>query len=249
MSAISAAVDLDRVERQAGEVGEAAIAGAEIVDRDAHSRGAEHGEPRGGGGLVGEQAVLGDFDGDPLGLEAGGGDFVEQPALIARPGKILGEQVDRQAQVGERPGPLADHAQRLALDQPRQAFRLAGGGGAGEQFFGRIGAVPAGERLDSADVAGGQIDLRLEMDRDRVRGRWRFRARGRGAVWRAPDQAGPTPASRPGTVSNHANIMARPRLALSGEGRRLWPSAPQRDSGAAAQKPYVCSPTSKKERL
>ena len=74
------AVDLDRVERQRRQIGKARIAGSEIVDRDAEARVAKKVEPLGDGLVVDQQRAFGDFRGDPLGIDPGDLDLVEQPA-------------------------------------------------------------------------------------------------------------------------------------------------------------------------
>ena len=67
-------VELDPVVRQAGEVGERAVAGAEVVERDADAAGDQRVELGGGLGVVAHQHGLGDLQLEPFGREAGLGE-------------------------------------------------------------------------------------------------------------------------------------------------------------------------------
>ena len=64
------AVDLQRVDREALQVGERGVAGAEVVDRDAHAELLDRGQPRGGLLGVAHQRGLGDLDRQRVGVEA-----------------------------------------------------------------------------------------------------------------------------------------------------------------------------------
>ncbi len=95
-------VDLDRVERQRLEIGEARIARAEIVDRDAQAARAQLGEQVGCGGEVFHQPALGHLDGEP----------VAQPRSVGERQDAAGEtglgdvgrgDVDRDAQAASAP--------------------------------------------------------------------------------------------------------------------------------------------------
>ena len=77
-------VDLDRIERQRGQIGEARIAGAEIVDRDADARGAQPGEPAATSRLSAIRLLSTISAVIWSGLRPARGDFGQQPLLIAR---------------------------------------------------------------------------------------------------------------------------------------------------------------------
>ena len=70
-------VDLQRVERQAAEIGEARIAGAEVVERDLEARFAQPREPPSHGLEVAKQSIFGNLDRDALWIDADRPDFVE----------------------------------------------------------------------------------------------------------------------------------------------------------------------------
>ena len=71
MSSTQALVDLEIIERQRLQVGEARIAGAEIVDRDPQPALPQPGEQVAGGAEILDQAAFGDLDGEPRRVEAG----------------------------------------------------------------------------------------------------------------------------------------------------------------------------------
>ena len=95
------------------QIGEAGIAGAEIVDRDAYARLAQPRQPLGDRRLVDQQRAFGDFDRHPRRIHARGGNFVEQPLVIAVARHVLGQQVDRQLE--PLSGPSHTAALRSAL--------------------------------------------------------------------------------------------------------------------------------------
>ena len=74
-----AAVDLDLVEREALQIAQRGKAGAEIVERDAHADGAELMQDGERGLVVMDQHRLGDFDLQPVGRQAGGGQRARDP--------------------------------------------------------------------------------------------------------------------------------------------------------------------------
>ncbi len=99
------AIDLDQVERQRGEIGEARIAGAEIVDRNAHALLAQARQP-GGDTRVGDQErIFGDFDDHSRRVDAGHRHrFAEAHIeLVAR--DLPRKQVERHAESLQRPLP------------------------------------------------------------------------------------------------------------------------------------------------
>src|SRR6185312_16187160 len=123
-------------------------------------------EPRRNVFMVGQQRTFGYLGSDPARVDSSRRDLVEQPALIARPNQIGRQDIDRQAQSFERPFPNGSAAQRLALNEPRQAFGEPSGGGAGKQDLGPGNDRGAGQRLGANDTSGAGLDQRLEQDVD-----------------------------------------------------------------------------------
>ena len=74
-----AAVDLEHVEWQRDQIGEARVTGAEIVYGDFEPGFAQPCKALGDSDLVDEQPALGNFDGHPLRIDARALDLVEQP--------------------------------------------------------------------------------------------------------------------------------------------------------------------------
>ena len=73
------AIDLQRIERKAAEVGEARIARPEVVERDLDARLANLFEIACNGFEIAEKNVLRDLDRDPLGIDPGGTDGLQEP--------------------------------------------------------------------------------------------------------------------------------------------------------------------------
>ena len=74
MSDDEAAVDLDLVEREALQIAQRRIAGAEIVERDAHADGAELMQDGKRRLVVADQHGFGDLELEPAGRKPGGGE-------------------------------------------------------------------------------------------------------------------------------------------------------------------------------
>ena len=93
------AVDLDLVDGQAPQVGERRVAGAEVVDRDAHTEAPQRGERVGDGAQVLDEQRLGDLDAQRAGrqvvLHHGPGDVIAQ-SLVAQ---LSGTHVDGHRQL------------------------------------------------------------------------------------------------------------------------------------------------------
>src|SRR5262249_14467761 len=77
------AVDLQRVQWQAAEIGKARITCSEIVESDLDARVADALQIGSDGLEVAEKRCLGDLDRDPFGIDADRPNFVEQPVDIA----------------------------------------------------------------------------------------------------------------------------------------------------------------------
>ena len=139
-------------------------AGAEIVEREADALVLEAGDDRPREIHVREQRAFGDLDHQPLGREAGlrqdPDDALGKPAV----GKLGRRDVDRDL---DRRIPVRRLAQRFGdhlLGKPPDQADLLGNGNedvrtddAGERM------VPARQHLEADDLAGREVDLRLEV--------------------------------------------------------------------------------------
>jgi hypothetical protein len=166
------AVDLELVDREVAEVGEGAVAGAVVVDRDAQPEHVERLEDLAGALGVDHDHALGDLE-----LERARGHLVlgEQPfdpfgqRLVEQIGR---RQVDGDADVEAGPAParelsrggleheLGERAHEAALLHERQeGVRV-------EQPAG--GMLPAHERLRTERGSGHDVDLRLVVQDELV---------------------------------------------------------------------------------
>ncbi len=159
-----ALVDLDPVERQAVDLGEARIAGSEIVERDADADILEAVDDRQDLVAVLEQRTFGDLDLEPVRRVAGSRQDLED--LFGQRGvaELHRRDIDRELQV-RRPG--ARFLQRLFEDAERQRADQPGAlGGLDEAFRFKQAAArraPPGERLEADDLTAVQVHQRLEI--------------------------------------------------------------------------------------
>src|SRR3954463_10650409 len=116
--------------------------------------------------LVDQQRALGDLDCYTGWRDACGSDLIQQPLVKAVARKVLRQEVDRDLEVLERTFPHGGAAQRLALDQARQALVKPGRGGALEQGFAGRRQRRARERLGADDAARPRLDQRLVENLD-----------------------------------------------------------------------------------
>ena len=160
------AVELDRVDREAAQVGQRRVAGAEVVECDPHAEQLQALEPRPGGHDVVEHHALRDLQPD----RARSGDrrigHLGDHAGEARVLQLPGRDVHREAQV-------APPRQRLPLRE-LLAGRLEHPGTDRDDQSGLLGdgdelrrlhqasvVAPAQERLHPGDPPGGELDHRL----------------------------------------------------------------------------------------
>ena len=128
------AIDLEPVEGKFLQIAQARIAGAEIVERDAHAERPQRFEPRLRSLRIVDQDAFGHFEHDPRGSDAGFGhdraDEIDQPAVA----DLYRRKIDRDRQirpahaVGKRT-PQHDFAElghQPALLGERNEDRLAG---------------------------------------------------------------------------------------------------------------------------
>ncbi len=201
---------LMHVDRQPLEVGQRRVAGAEVVDRERQADAAEAVERRLRAARVEHQHALGDLE-----LEQ-----ARRRRLAARAAR--GISTASCASRNERAERLTATRQLLALVRPRAhllaARRRARSEVSGADQAGLLGdrhelgradqaeprVLPARERLDADDLAGRQLDLRLEEEDDL-------------AVLRSPGAAPPASERRRGLKrsSRGSNITWPPPLSLA----------------------------------
>ena len=162
-------VELQRIERQRLHVAEIGKAGAEIIERHAHAVRRERLKRCGTGLEIADQRLFGDFQGQPIRGKAGMRQNAAQTASDIACGKILGGDVERQAQ---RRGPLRRQRQGARGNMLRQLRHQIAPVGHGEQRFGRnpakAGMIPASQRLGPGQRPAAAIELRLEQHGDLV---------------------------------------------------------------------------------
>ena len=171
------AVDLDLAERELLQVAQARIAGAEIVERDAHPERAQRFEPLQGLLRVFDQNPFGHFENDARRRNAAfgndGGDKIDELAVA----DLDRREIDRHGQVrpahaiGQRAPQheFAELGHQAALLGERDEDRRPDGAA------GRMG--PAQQRLDPDHGAAGGGDHGLVMDVEAARGERRIQAR------------------------------------------------------------------------
>ncbi len=162
-------VDLDLVDRQALEVREAGIAGAEIVDGELHAHALEPLEGVLDGVHVAQQHGLGELEVEQVGRQAGFRqgrlDAVEQVAAPELQDGEVHRHPDRMAE-GEPGARLpAGLFQHPFADGDDQAAAL----GQGDEFHRRdgaeLGVVPAQQGLEAEQAAMADVDLGLVVQR------------------------------------------------------------------------------------
>ena len=165
-----AAVDLDLLHREALEVGQRRVPGAEVVDREADAEVAQPVQQRDGAGGVGHDRALRDLQGEPVRRDAVPPqetvDLLDEVGVV----QAARGQVDRHADVVTRRAPLGAGGQRGVEHERGQRADEAAALGDGDELVGRdvtqLGVAPAGQRLDPRDLAVGQPALRLDVDLD-----------------------------------------------------------------------------------
>ena len=167
-----ALVDLHALQRQAREIGERRVAGAEVVHGDGHAHLLQPHQRRDRALGVRDDHALGDLEVEVVGRQPGGGERLlddRQPALVLQ---LLHREVDRQAQEHVLPVPLHDLAARVAqharaqrLDHPRL---LGDGDELGGRHHAALRIAPAQQRLDAAGPPAAKVDLRLVDEEELV---------------------------------------------------------------------------------
>ena len=169
------AVDLERVEREAVEVGERRVAGAEVVEDQLHPHLAERLEGRLGAGRFLDQDALGYLQAQVDGVEPGAGEDVGDRVREVAVGDLAGGEVDRdveRALVGTLLVPLEHLAAGALLDPAPdrldQAALLGDRDEVGRVELAVAGVVPADQGLERGHLAAREVDHRLVVEDELV---------------------------------------------------------------------------------
>src|SRR4029079_1085053 len=167
-----ALVDLHALDRQAGEIGKARVAGAEVVDGDRHAHLLQFEKRRHRPFGMRDDDAFGDLEIEMTGRETAARQRLlddRQPALVLQ---LLYGQIDREAQrhvvsvpLDYLPAGIAQHARAQRLDHSgflghRYEFIRADDAA--------LGIAPAQQRLDGARAARLLLDLRLIEEKELV---------------------------------------------------------------------------------
>ena len=164
------AVDLQLVHRQAAQVGQRGVAGAEVVDRQPHPAVAQLPQHQQRPVRVGHDAGLGDLQGEQVGRQPV---QLQQPVDQADQGVVdqaAQRDVGRDADAGQLvlPGRAGGHRdpQHVLGQHPDQPAALGQRDELGRRHHAVLGVGPAGQRLGPGQRAVVQVDLRLQVHLD-----------------------------------------------------------------------------------
>ncbi|MGF6649929.1 hypothetical protein OKW34_000491 [Paraburkholderia youngii] len=161
-------VDLQHVDHEGLQIGEARIAGAEIVDIN-RVAGASEGRDRLPGHIGVQETALRRFDPDLRGTQAGSGEPRVDQVQKARRAQILAANVDRHVERRPRTQLLCQILQRLIEHEVGQRLDQAMLLGQCDEDIRRDIAsvqIPSGQRFDADAFAGREIHDRLIDDVD-----------------------------------------------------------------------------------
>jgi hypothetical protein len=163
-------VDLDRVDRQALEVGERRVARAEVVDAERQPDLAQAHQRRLGARRVGHQHRLGDLELEQLGVDLVLGEQARDLDRELGVEERARGQVDRDRELEPGVAPLPDLREGGVEHERGQRRDQAGLLGDRDELAGpddpELGVVPARERLGADDAARAQVGLRLVVEAD-----------------------------------------------------------------------------------
>jgi len=165
-----AAVEFDDVDGEVSQVGEAGVAGAEIVECDLEAELAELGEGAAGDGEVVEECCFGDFEGEPVRVDAGGCQQLCGVVQEAGVGEFAGGEVggDLERVAGMGGVPVCELPGGLGADVAAEGVDQAGVFGDGDEPVGAeqaaVWVVPAHQRFHAYQlvVSGGHDRLVVE---------------------------------------------------------------------------------------
>ena len=168
-----AAVDLDLVERETLQVAQRGIAGAEIVERDAHPDGAKLVQDGERGLVVADQHRLGDLQFEPARRQAGGGKRGQDLQREGAAPELDRRNVDREADiVGPGRGLRAGRGQHPFAELIDQAGVFRDRNELGGRDHAAFGVAPAQQRFAAGDAVVAKADAGLVVNLERRRRRW-----------------------------------------------------------------------------
>ena len=161
-------VDLDLVDRQAVEVSQRRVPGAEIVDRQPYTRVFEARQDLQDALRLGHDHAFRDFEDELMRIRAGLPDQLVDLLWKRRIDQVAHRDVDRHR---ERPAgvvpaaPLAERrSQHPAGQRPDQPCLLGEGDELHRRDHAVAGVLPADQGLESLEPAGAQVDQRLIVE-------------------------------------------------------------------------------------
>ena len=154
-------IDLELVEREAPQIEQARIAGAEIVEREAHANGFEAKHRQFRGVEIAQERALGELKLEPVGVEIGLGEDALDHLDEVGAAELQRRDVHRDGQV--RPGPAveAGAAQHPFAQIDDQAGVLGDRNELRRRDLADCRMVPARQRLDADDLFAARIHDRL----------------------------------------------------------------------------------------
>ncbi len=166
-----ALVDLDLVERRLAQIAEGRIAGAEIVERDAHAQPFQPREHLIGGFAFMDESVFGDLQLQPLGREPRRGERIHHDAGQRRIGELQRRDVDGDAHI-LRPlrGVMTGGAHHPFANRANQPRLLRNGDEHGGRDRSAHRMIPAQQCLEADDPFILRVDDRLEHQMKAVMG-------------------------------------------------------------------------------
>ena len=165
------AVELEGIEGEFGQVGEAGIAGAEVVDSDADAHAVEAANHVGGALDTADGGGFGELDLQEAGMEAGAmedaGDLFKEGILGELNGGDIDGDLNRAAGdglPGEGIGAGALHDVGAEGDDQATLFSDRDKADGADLTEARV--IPAGEGLKTDDAVGSEVIFRLVLERD-----------------------------------------------------------------------------------
>src|SRR6266536_4012178 len=163
-----AAVDFEAVERERAQIEQARIAGAEVVQHQAH---AERFEPAHGGRDlldVAEQRAFGELELEPGAFESGFAENALDHFHEIRPAELQRRDVDGEPDIGPGAGLAAGFPQHPFAERNDELAVLGDGNEFGRIHFAPDRMIPAAQGLDARDPFAARVDDRLKRQAQTV---------------------------------------------------------------------------------
>jgi hypothetical protein len=162
-------VDLQPLDRQALDVGERGVAGAEVVDREGHAELVQVAQALRRGLAVLDDRVLGELDVERGRIEAALAQHALDQELDPALAELHRREVDRHLHVAQplvAPDPVlaAGCAQHPGRQRRDEADVLGQPDELARPHQPALGMVPADQRLDPDQPVRGEVELRLVVD-------------------------------------------------------------------------------------